>query len=133
MHAINYEAPTTLKDAVALLAQHGEKARPLCGGTDLLIQLRAGVRRPDHVVDVKKIPELSQISFDLQKGLRLGAAHQGVPQPARRHRPDRPLQFGYQSGATKSAIASGLKAKEFRPTTWLRSAFGMCSSARIFS
>ena len=74
MHAINYEAPTTLKDAVALLAQYGDKARPLCGGTDLLIQLRAGMRRPDHVVDVKKIPELGQISFDLQKGLRLGAA-----------------------------------------------------------
>jgi len=74
LHAINYEAPNTLKDAIALLAQHGEKARPLCGGTDLLIQLRAGLRRPDHVVDVKKIPELSKISFDLQKGLRLGAA-----------------------------------------------------------
>jgi CO/xanthine dehydrogenase FAD-binding subunit len=74
LHAINYEAPKTLKEAVALLAQHGEKGRPLCGGTDLLIQLRAGVRRPDTIVDVKKIPELSQISFDLQKGLRLGAA-----------------------------------------------------------
>jgi CO/xanthine dehydrogenase FAD-binding subunit len=74
LHAINYEAPTSLKDAVALLARHGEKARPLCGGTDLLIQLRAGVRRPDHVVDVKKIPELSKISFELSKGLRLGAA-----------------------------------------------------------
>jgi CO/xanthine dehydrogenase FAD-binding subunit len=74
LHAINYEAPKTLKDAVALLAQHGEKGRPLCGGTDLIIQLRAGVRRPDYVVDVKKIPELNQITFDLQKGLRLGAA-----------------------------------------------------------
>ena len=74
MHAINYEAPKTLKDAVALLAQHGEKGRPLCGGTDLIIQLRAGVRRPDYVVDVKKIPEINQITFDLQKGLRLGAA-----------------------------------------------------------
>jgi carbon-monoxide dehydrogenase medium subunit len=74
LHAINYEAPSTLKDAVALLAQHGEKARPLCGGTDLIIQLRAGVRRPDHVIDIKKIPELRHISFDMHKGLRLGAA-----------------------------------------------------------
>ncbi len=74
MHAINYEAPKTLKDAVALLAQYGDKARPLCGGTDLIIQLRAGVRRPEHVVDVKKIPELRQVSFDPKKGLRLGAA-----------------------------------------------------------
>jgi carbon-monoxide dehydrogenase medium subunit len=74
LHAINYEAPKTLKDAVALLARHGERARPLCGGTDLIIQLRAGVRHPEHVVDVKKIPELCQISFDLTKGMRLGAA-----------------------------------------------------------
>ena len=61
MHAINYEAPKTLKDAVALLAQHGEKGRPLCGGTDLIIQLRAGVRRPEFVVDVKKIHELMHL------------------------------------------------------------------------
>ncbi len=74
MHAINYEAPKTLKDAVALLAQYGENGRPLCGGTDLIIQLRAGVRRPEHVVDVKKIPELLQLSYDSKKGLRLGAA-----------------------------------------------------------
>src|SRR5690348_16689682 len=57
-----------------MLAAHGEKARPLCGGTDLIIQMRAGVRRPEYVVDVKNIPDLRRISFDLQHGLRLGAA-----------------------------------------------------------
>jgi carbon-monoxide dehydrogenase medium subunit len=57
-----------------MLAAHGEKARPLCGGTDLIIQMRAGLRRPEHVVDVKNIPDLRRISFDLQHGLRLGAA-----------------------------------------------------------
>ena len=74
MHAINYENPKTIADAVKLLAAHGEKARPLSGGTDLIIQMRAGVRRPDYVVDVKQIPELHRISFSLQHGLRLGAA-----------------------------------------------------------
>lgn len=74
MHAINYEAPKTVAEAVKLLAAHGEKARPLCGGTDLLIQLRAGVRRPEYVVDVKNISELRRIAFDMQHGLRLGAA-----------------------------------------------------------
>jgi carbon-monoxide dehydrogenase medium subunit len=56
------------------LAAHGENARPLSGGSDLIIQMRAGVRRPQHVVDVKNIPELRKISFSLQHGLRLGAA-----------------------------------------------------------
>lgn len=74
MHAINYEAPSTVKDAVKMLAELGERARPMCGGTDLIIQLRAGVRRPECVVDVKKIPELRQLSYDPGKGLRLGAA-----------------------------------------------------------
>ncbi|MGH7878247.1 MAG: FAD binding domain-containing protein, partial [Candidatus Binataceae bacterium] len=69
-----YEAPTTVDQAVKLLARHGEKARALCGGTDLIIQLRAGVRRPEHVIDLKHIADMRQISFSLQHGLRLGAA-----------------------------------------------------------
>ena len=74
MHAINYEAPTTLDQAVSVLKTHGENARPFCGGTDILIQLRAGVRRTGHLVDIKKIKELHALSFDSKKGLRLGAA-----------------------------------------------------------
>lgn len=74
MHAINYEAPTTVDQAVKLLAKHGEKARALCGGTDLIIQLRAGVRRPEFVVDLKNIADMRRISFSMQHGLKLGAA-----------------------------------------------------------
>ncbi len=74
MHEINYEVPTTVAQAVTMLKRHGEKARPLVGGTDLLIQLRAGVRRPEFIVDLKQIKELRQIKFDAKKGARLGAA-----------------------------------------------------------
>ncbi len=74
MHAINYEAPSTLDQAVSILKAHGENARPFCGGTDIIIQLRAGVRRTEHLVDIKKIKELRNLSFDAKKGLRLGAA-----------------------------------------------------------
>ena len=73
MHAFNYESPTTLADALKIMKAHGEKARPLCGGTDLLIQMRAGVRLPEYVVDVKKIKELRELKFS-KSGLRLGAA-----------------------------------------------------------
>jgi CO/xanthine dehydrogenase FAD-binding subunit len=48
-------------------------ARILAGGTDLLIQFRAGLRQPTAFVDVKRIPELIGISFDAD-ALRLGAA-----------------------------------------------------------
>jgi carbon-monoxide dehydrogenase medium subunit len=74
LHEIAYEVPPTVAKAVAILKRHGEKARPLCGGTDLLIQMRAGVRRPDYLVDLKQIKDLRQIKFDAKKGLRLGAA-----------------------------------------------------------
>jgi carbon-monoxide dehydrogenase medium subunit len=74
LHEINYEVPTTVSQAVAMLKRHGEGARPFVGGTDLLIQLRAGVRRPEYIVDLKHIKELKQIKFDAKKGLRLGAA-----------------------------------------------------------
>jgi carbon-monoxide dehydrogenase medium subunit len=74
LHEIAYEVPPTVAKAVAILKRHGEKARPLCGGTDLLIQMRAGVRRPEYLVDLKQIKELRQIKFEAKKGLRLGAA-----------------------------------------------------------
>jgi CO/xanthine dehydrogenase FAD-binding subunit len=91
LHAIQYEAPTSLEQAVGMLAEYGEKARPLCGGTDILIQLRAGTRQPDYVVDVKRIPELTGIAFDAKSGLRLGAAVPCIEifenQTMRRHYP----------------------------------------------
>ena len=74
MHAIDYIAPKTLKEALDAMASKGEQARALAGGTDLLVQLRGGRRTSELVVDVKDIPELNEISYDPQKGLTLGAA-----------------------------------------------------------
>jgi carbon-monoxide dehydrogenase medium subunit len=45
----------------------------MAGGTDLLVQFRAGLKRPTVFIDLKRIPELSSISIDAD-GLRLGAA-----------------------------------------------------------
>jgi carbon-monoxide dehydrogenase medium subunit len=70
----DYARPRTLDEAVKLLAANGEKARILAGGTDVLVQLRAGVRTAQVVVDVKEIPELNEISWDKSSGLTLGAA-----------------------------------------------------------
>jgi carbon-monoxide dehydrogenase medium subunit len=55
MRPFAYERPDRLPDAVALLADAGDRARILAGGTDLIIRLREGSIRPDVVVDVKRI------------------------------------------------------------------------------
>ena len=72
MNAIAYSRPRTVADAVALLGAAGASA--FAGGTDLLIQLRAGSRRAEHLVDVKDIDELGALACDDADGLRLGAA-----------------------------------------------------------
>jgi CO/xanthine dehydrogenase FAD-binding subunit len=74
LKSFDYARPGSVKEAVDLLAQHGDRARVLAGGTDLLVQLRAGVREAGVVVDVKEIPELNEISYDSGSGLTLGAA-----------------------------------------------------------
>ena len=73
MRAIDYVAPTSLSEAVSVLSAHGDRARPLAGGTDIIVQLRGGRRELDVLVDAKSIPELNQIEMT-DSGLRLGAA-----------------------------------------------------------
>lgn len=74
MRAIQYAAPRSLSDAVAILQERGSKARILAGGTDLIVQVGENVRDVDTLVDGKHIPELMEISFDPITGLTLGAA-----------------------------------------------------------
>ena len=73
MHPFRYERPTTLADAIGLLAEHGPDARLLAGGTDLLIRLRDGSLRPRVVVDLKAITELDGEIRDDGDHLTIGA------------------------------------------------------------
>ncbi|MBE0616033.1 MAG: xanthine dehydrogenase family protein subunit M [Burkholderiales bacterium] len=70
---MRYESPKTLKAAVALLAGASGQARVLAGGTDLLIQMRAGRVSPGLLVDVKGIAEMTAIVAE-KGGFRFGAA-----------------------------------------------------------
>jgi CO/xanthine dehydrogenase FAD-binding subunit len=74
MKSFAYEAPTTLGDALTMLAEPHRRVRPLAGGTDLLVQMRLNLYDVDLVVDVKKIPELNQLAYDEVDGLTIGAA-----------------------------------------------------------
>ena len=72
MHPFAYVDPSTVAEAVALLNEHGDRARPLAGGTDLLVKARANVWELDAVVDIKNIPELMALSVN-GDGLSIGA------------------------------------------------------------
>jgi carbon-monoxide dehydrogenase medium subunit len=75
LHPFAYVAPTTVAEAVAVLTEHGDRARPLAGGTDLLVKARANAWELDAVIDIKNIPELMTLSVN-GDGLSIGA---GVP------------------------------------------------------
>lgn len=71
MEEIRYEAPTSLARASELLREPG--AKPLAGGTDLIVQMRTGRAAPQLFVDVKRIPELAGLRLDAD-GIFVGAA-----------------------------------------------------------
>ncbi len=73
MHAFDFAAPTSLDEALTMLAESAIEARPMAGGTDLIDQMRTGTRTPGCVVDVKQIRELTSIRWE-PDGLHLGAA-----------------------------------------------------------
>lgn len=73
MKWFDYAAPRSLAEALDLLARN-PRARPFAGGTDLLVQMRAGQLDPDLLVDLKHIPELNELDCDGSGTLRLGAA-----------------------------------------------------------
>ena len=69
-----YAAPTSLQEAIDLLARANGEGRLLAGGTDLIAQMKENRKSPELVVDVKRIPELNVLCCDEKQGLRLGAA-----------------------------------------------------------
>ena len=73
MSDIRYETPKTAQAAVALLAAATGPVKVLAGGTDLIVQMRAGVQKPGLLVDVKHIAEMTTVSND-NGAWRIGAA-----------------------------------------------------------
>jgi aerobic carbon-monoxide dehydrogenase medium subunit len=78
MTDIQYVAPRTLDEAVKAFAAASGVARILAGGTDLLVQMRAGTVRPTLFVDIKKIAEVTTIEETADGGFKIGAAVSGA-------------------------------------------------------
>lgn len=61
MQRFGYVRANTISDAIAWLNESGIRSRPLAGGTDLLLLLRAEPGLCDRVVDITRVPELQRI------------------------------------------------------------------------
>lgn len=71
MKRFDYLAPKSLPEALQMMADR-PKARPLAGGTDLLVQMKEGGRPVEALVSLKRISEVHQ--FTQNGKLTLGAA-----------------------------------------------------------
>lgn len=56
-----YHEPASIGEACDLLAHHGGKARPLAGGTDLLVNMKKKVLSPEHLVSLGRIAEMAAL------------------------------------------------------------------------
>ena len=68
----NYTGPETLEQALDLLAAHGQDAKILAGGTDLLVRMKKGLLAPKMLISLKALKDLSYIQQD-KDTIRIGA------------------------------------------------------------
>ena len=74
MHPFSYARPSTLAEALALLERHGDRAAVLAGGTDLVVELRNRSRRPEVVIDLKRVAEIQPSITNTGRSLTITAA-----------------------------------------------------------
>jgi carbon-monoxide dehydrogenase medium subunit len=73
MRAFDYLEPTSIEEACRLLQRHGEEARPIAGGTALIIWMRQRLLNPHVVISLAKIPDFESIRFDSSRWLTIAA------------------------------------------------------------
>ncbi len=64
-----YQAPALRTQLLDLLDEQGPSARVMAGGTDVMIDMRAGFAHPKVVVDVKRVQGFSDVSWSAADGL----------------------------------------------------------------
>src|SRR6266550_2885640 len=73
MKKFDYLEPETVAEACALLKQHAGDAKIFAGGAHVTILMKQGLYQPKSLINIKKIPELKGVRYDLTEGLIIGA------------------------------------------------------------
>ena len=71
----DYIAAQSLDEASNLLVELGPTARIMAGATDLVIPMKdhAVKPEPEYLIDIKKLPDLDQLEYSEEEGLKIGA------------------------------------------------------------
>jgi CO/xanthine dehydrogenase FAD-binding subunit len=74
MQDVSYYRPSSIKEAIKILSEHGPTAKVLAGGTDVIVQARERTKKITAFVDIKKIPDVMGLGIEGHRGLTIGAA-----------------------------------------------------------
>ncbi len=69
LHRFEYAAPRRRAELLGLLAERGDSAALLAGGTDVLVNVRAGAVQPAIVIDVKRVEGFDGLAWSDAEGL----------------------------------------------------------------
>lgn len=72
MRDFEYFEPHSVDEAVSLLVKYGDAAKIIAGGTDLIIRMMMGTRRPKYLINIKTIQGLDYIDCS-GKDIKIGA------------------------------------------------------------
>jgi aerobic carbon-monoxide dehydrogenase medium subunit len=71
MISFSYLEPTSIDEALATVAQHGEEARPIAGGTALINLMKQRLVQPAYLIGLRRLSGFDAVSYD--GSLRIGA------------------------------------------------------------
>ena len=72
LHWQRYDTPKDVAEVLALLFAAGEEGRIIAGGTDLVLEMKRGVRRPARLIDISRIPGLDQVTHGADGLIHIG-------------------------------------------------------------
>ena len=75
---MQYHSPSSFNEAVAISNSSSGLVKYLAGGTDVLVQLKIGTNSPDHLIDIKNIPGVREVTLRKDGGYTIGAAVSGA-------------------------------------------------------
>jgi carbon-monoxide dehydrogenase medium subunit len=73
MRLFDYHRPTTVGETLDLIAELGDEAELLAGGTSLMNMAKLGLAEPEHVIALAGVPELRGLTCSAAEGLTVGA------------------------------------------------------------